>query len=136
MNPYAMLGSRAGTSEAATLSLRLAAWHDAMVAHERRLRTAPTRNLCHEECPHVEARALWTEALATFGEHADDLVFLRSHAKSAGGPAVDSRRLADAHPGQPGAVRPSTRAGRPTGGARGRTSSSASHPPGATAAEV
>ena len=34
MNPYVMLGSGIGTSEATSLSARLAAWHDAMVAHE------------------------------------------------------------------------------------------------------
>jgi hypothetical protein len=39
MNPYLILGSGAGTNDAQSLSARLSAWHDAMVAHERRLRT-------------------------------------------------------------------------------------------------
>ena len=80
MNPYVMLGSGIGTSEAASLSARLAAWHDAMVAHERRLRTGRTADACDDECPHVEARTLWAEALAVFGTRASDLTFLRSRA--------------------------------------------------------
>ena len=80
MNPYVMLGSGIGTSEAASLSARLAAWHDAMVAHERRLRTGRTADTCDEDCPHVEARTLWAEALATFGPRASELTFLRSRA--------------------------------------------------------
>jgi hypothetical protein len=80
MNPYVMLGLGIGTSEAASLSVRLAAWHDAMVAHERRLRTGRTADTCDDECPHVEARTLWAEALATFGTGASELTFLRSRA--------------------------------------------------------
>ena len=80
MNPYASLGSGVDTSEAASLRMRLSAWHDAMVAHERRLRTGGTADRCDEECPHVEARTLWAEAVATFGTRANDLTFLRSRA--------------------------------------------------------
>jgi hypothetical protein len=80
MNPYVMLGSGIGTSEAASLSARLAAWHDAMVAHERRLRTGRSAETCDDECPHVEARTLWAQALATFGTRASELTFLRSRA--------------------------------------------------------
>ena len=80
MNPYVLLGSGIGTSEATSLSARLAAWHDAMVAHERRLRTGRTSDTCDDECPHVEARTLWAEALATFGARAGELTFLRSRA--------------------------------------------------------
>ena len=80
MSPYAMLGSSVGTAEAASLCVRLTAWHDAMVAHERRLRTGRTTDACDDECPHVEARALWTEALATLGSRASELTFLRSRA--------------------------------------------------------
>jgi hypothetical protein len=80
MNPYVLLGSRIGTREAASLAERLAAWHDSMVAHERRLRTAPTDQMCDDECPHVEARTLWIEAVATFGDGASELRFLRSRA--------------------------------------------------------
>jgi hypothetical protein len=80
MSPYAILGSRVGTAEAASLCVRLTAWHDAMVAHERRLRISRTIDACDDECPHVEARALWTEALATLGPVASELGFLRSRA--------------------------------------------------------
>jgi hypothetical protein len=80
MSPYAILGSRVGTAEAASLCVRLTTWHDAMVAHERRLRTSRTTYGCDDECPHVDARALWTEALATLGPVAGELRFLRSRA--------------------------------------------------------
>ena len=89
MNPYVMLGSGIGTSEAASLSARLAAWHDAMVAHERRLRTGRAADTCDDECPHVEARTLWTEALATFGARAGELTFLRSRAIGATRPSEE-----------------------------------------------
>ena len=80
MSPYALLGSSVGTAEAASLCVRLTAWHDAMVAHERRLRTGGTTDACDDECPHAEARTLWTEALATLGPRASELTFLRSRA--------------------------------------------------------
>ena len=82
MNLYLMLGSGVGTNEAASLSARLSAWHDAMVAHERRLRTGASRDVCDDECPHAEAGALWSEALATFGSRAHELTFLRSRAST------------------------------------------------------
>jgi hypothetical protein len=85
MNLYSMIGSGNGTSEAAALSVRLAAWHDAMVAHERKIR-AGREELCDEECPHAEARALWVEALGTFGDRAQELTFLRSRATVASEP--------------------------------------------------
>lgn len=78
MNPYAMLASGSGDSTSSALAARLAAWHDAMVAHERRLRAGRTGDVCDEECPHVEARTLWAEALVAFGERAQELSFLRS----------------------------------------------------------
>ena len=59
MGPYAILGSSVGTAEAAALCVRLTAWHDAMVAHERRLRTGRRADACDDECPHDEARTLW-----------------------------------------------------------------------------
>ena len=80
MSPYAMLGSSVGTAEAASLCVRLTAWHDAMVAHERRLRIGRTTVACDDECPHSEAQALWIEALATLGPRASELTFLRSRA--------------------------------------------------------
>ena len=81
MNPYRILSSGLGTSEATTLSARLSAWHDAMVAHERRLRAGATSDACDDECPHAEARALWSEAVAIFAESAEELTFLRSRAQ-------------------------------------------------------
>jgi len=80
MSPYAFLGSPGGTAEAAALRVRLTAWHDAMVAHERRLRAGRATDACDDECPHVEAGALWREALATLGPRASELTFLRSRA--------------------------------------------------------
>lgn len=80
MNPYAMLTSGHDATTASALAARLAAWHDAMVAHERRLRTGPGRAVCDDECPHAEARTLWAEARAAFGDRAHQLSFLRSRA--------------------------------------------------------
>jgi hypothetical protein len=80
MNPYLMLSSGLGTHQATSLSSRLSLWHDAMVAHERRLRTGRTSDACDDECPHAEAAALWSEAIAIFGSRAHELTFLRSRA--------------------------------------------------------
>jgi hypothetical protein len=80
MNPYAIVSSGIGTAEAASLRARLMTWHDAMVAHERRLRGGLTTDACDDECPHVEARTLWADALATLGPRASELTFLRSRA--------------------------------------------------------
>jgi len=90
MNLYTLIGSGLGTAEAASLSLRLATWHDAMVAHERRLRTNRTGSGCNEDCAHSEAQALWAEALNTFGDRAHELSFLRSRAMSPGSRFEDS----------------------------------------------
>jgi hypothetical protein len=80
MNPYSIVGSSAGTAEAAALRERLMTWHDAMVAHERRLRSGKTADRCDDECPHVEARELWAEVSAILGPRASELTFLRSRA--------------------------------------------------------
>jgi hypothetical protein len=80
MKLYTSIGSQVGSLEAAALSDRLVAWHDAMVAHERRLRAGVASADCNEDCPHSEARALWREAVAIFDERANDLSFLRSRA--------------------------------------------------------
>jgi hypothetical protein len=77
MNPYARIGLAIGTAKAAALCARLTAWHDAMVAHQRRLGATRPAAACEEECPHQEARELWTEAVATFGPRAIELRFLR-----------------------------------------------------------
>jgi hypothetical protein len=100
MNPYTMLSSGLDTHEAAVLSARLSAWHDAMVAHERRLRVGATTDACDDECPHAEARVLWAEALAVFGARAHELAFLRSRGQGLRRPVSPSgstrRRLAAA----------------------------------------
>ena len=83
MNPYAIVGSGIGSAEAASLRARLMAWHDAMVAHERRLRSGQTTDTCDDECPHVEARTLWAEVSAMLGPRANELTFLRSRALGA-----------------------------------------------------
>jgi hypothetical protein len=83
MNPYAIDRLGTDTVDAASLRARLVAWHDAMVTHERRLRSDPTADLCGDECPHVEATALWTEASAMLGPRATELTFLRSRALGA-----------------------------------------------------
>jgi hypothetical protein len=82
MNPYVTLASTIGTREASSLCHRLTAWHDAMVTHERRLRTTSRSELCEDDCPHAEARTLWREALAVFGAGAHQLSFLRSQGSS------------------------------------------------------
>ena len=81
MNPYRILGSGIGTDEAAALGARLASWHDAIVAHERRLRAGTTSDRCEDECPHAEAPVLWSQAVDTFGTRAHELTFLRSRAQ-------------------------------------------------------
>ncbi|HWI19761.1 MAG TPA: hypothetical protein VNT81_18540 [Vicinamibacterales bacterium] len=84
MNPYAIADLASGSADAASLRARLQAWHDQMVAHERRLRTDPDAGPCDDECPHVEATVLWREAAALLGARARDLTFLRSRALGAG----------------------------------------------------
>lgn len=80
MNLYVMVSSGLGTSEAMALSARLSDWHDAMVSHERRLRSGASGR-CDDDCPHAEAPALWSEAVETFGTRAQELTFLRSRAR-------------------------------------------------------
>jgi hypothetical protein len=79
---YARLSSISGTQDPASLGARLTAWHDAMVAHERRLRAGGTNDRCDDECPHAEAQALWREAVTVLGAHARELTFLQSRARS------------------------------------------------------
>ena len=99
MNLYTFLGNGVGTSEAAALSERLGTWHDAMVSHERRLRGGHARDVCDEDCPHAEAPELWAKAVTTFGDRADELSFLRSHAIDATrGSADDARAREETKP--------------------------------------
>src|SRR5687768_10664400 len=65
MNVYKSLGYAVGTPEALALAARISAWHDAMVAHQRPADTARVTR-CDDDCPHVEARALWHEAVEVF----------------------------------------------------------------------
>jgi hypothetical protein len=95
MNLYTMVGSGNGTPEAEALSGRLGTWHDAMVAHERKIRAGRADAPCDEECPHAEARTLWIEALEVFGDRAQELTFLRSRATAAAEPADELVRAAD-----------------------------------------
>ena len=87
MNPYGIVTSGNGTAEAESLRARLMAWHDAMVAHERRLRSGQTTDVCDDECPHVEARTLWAETAVMLGPRANELTFLRSRATGASAPS-------------------------------------------------
>jgi hypothetical protein len=105
VNLYTFLGYGVGTSEAAALSERLAAWHDPMVSHERRLRRERAGEVCDEDCPHGAAPELWAKAVTTFGARADELSFLRAraiyatrgsdddaHDREEAKPAIDDRR--------------------------------------------
>jgi hypothetical protein len=84
MNPYAIASLGTDAADAASLRARLQAWHDAMVTHERRLRADPAADPCDDDCPHVEATALWREAASLLGSRAVELTFLRSRALGAG----------------------------------------------------
>jgi hypothetical protein len=108
MNPYVVLGSGIGTSEAAALASRLAIWHDAMVAHERALRAGRNGIVCDDECPHVEARMLWAEAVVTYGSRAQELAFLRSRATGVTRQTLTERAPATAHSEDADHGRPST----------------------------
>ena len=90
MNPYAMVDMNVGATGPGPLRARLMAWHDAMVAHERRLRSGYDR--CDDECPHVEARTLWAEAVEVLGPRAREVTFLRSRALGAGREQTRSMR--------------------------------------------
>lgn len=76
---YKLMAHKTGSADAFALAERLAAWHDSMVAHERELKRQSEP--CAEECPHGEAPELWVEAQQTFGEAAEELVFLRTRAR-------------------------------------------------------
>jgi hypothetical protein len=128
MNPYTILSSGLDTREATALSARLSAWHDAMVAHERRLRAGTTSDACDDECPHAEARLLWSEAVATFGARARDLAFLRSRAQ-------ETRRLAATAGSSHARAEAAERSRRPARDPRAETAPGSSVPPAGAAAE-
>jgi hypothetical protein len=81
MSPYAIVNSHAPSADAASLVERLTAWHDRMVSHERQLKTSAARDLCDDECPHVEAGLLWSEVTSVMADRAHELAFLRSRAE-------------------------------------------------------
>jgi hypothetical protein len=85
VNLYRRIGYTNGTPEALHLAERLAAWHDAMVAHERR-----AGSHCDDACPHADASELWQEALTMFGEDAYELQFLAVHASLAPKPGLEA----------------------------------------------
>jgi hypothetical protein len=121
MNLYTAIGSVVGTDEAASLSQRLAAWHDSMVIHERRVRAGRPGHGCDDDCAHVKARALWAEVMITFGERAHELSFLRSRAMSAMPPPKDD--AVETSAGRcPVDDRRSKHPGRQTGGGRRQVS--------------
>jgi hypothetical protein len=93
MNVYTIVGSGIGSPEAAALSTRLASWHDAMVTHERKIRAGRTGEACDDECAHADARALWKEAVETFGNRAHELTFLRTRATAVSGLAAPANVL-------------------------------------------
>jgi hypothetical protein len=82
MNLYTAIGARVNTAAARALSQRLAAWHDALVAHERQM-AGRMAAICDDDCPHAEASALWNDALVTFGQHAHELSLLRARGLAA-----------------------------------------------------
>lgn len=80
MSMYKLIETAEGLRAPSDLAERLVAWHDAMVTHERGRRASQSSLQCDDECPHVEARELWAEAVAVLGDSAHDLTFLRSRA--------------------------------------------------------
>lgn len=80
MSMYRSIETPDGLRAPSDLAARLMAWHDAMVAHERGRLAGGSPADCGDECPHVEARELWTEAVTVLGDRAHDLTFLRSRA--------------------------------------------------------
>jgi hypothetical protein len=126
MNLYAILSAGLDTHEASALSARLSAWHDEMVAHERRLQTVATTDACHDECPHAEARTLWAEAVGTFGARAQELTFLRSRAQ--GSARIGGRQRADTEVRRAVRRPESEQPGQPVGAALGEASKPGSRP--------
>jgi hypothetical protein len=78
MTVYRSLANAVATREALELAPRLAAWHDAMVVHQRRAGTVRGAR-CDGDCPHTDAEVLWSEAVDAYGERAHELRYLRGH---------------------------------------------------------
>ena len=83
LDVYRVVAGRVGSTDAEELAQALSRWHQSMVVHERLAANCDE----DEECPHSEARELWTAARRVFGEDADSLVFLRSTAGATAGQA-------------------------------------------------
>lgn len=81
MNLYLRLADQIGTLAARDLAAQLVAWHDAMVKHAR-VAGGQWSVRCGDECPHLDAPALWAAARETFGERASGLAFLQRHGQS------------------------------------------------------
>lgn len=77
MSHYIAIAHHIGSTDALTLGRELAAWHDRMVSHQRRLAATSVR-ACDESCPHAESVDLWREAVDRFGDAADRLTFLKT----------------------------------------------------------
>lgn len=95
MSLYRSMATAVGTREALDLARRLAAWHDAMVIHRRRVGDE-TGSGCDVECPHEQAEWLWLEALEVFGDRAHRFGFLRGFGRgleSAGGVRLSELRV-------------------------------------------
>jgi hypothetical protein len=80
---YRLVATAVGTPEALDLAPRLAAWHDAMVMHRRRMGDAAGPS-CGIDCPHEQAASLWLEAVDVYGERARALAFLRTFGIASG----------------------------------------------------
>lgn len=85
MNPYTLIGSRLGIIELPRWQ-RLAARHDAVVRHERRLRAGRTDDGCDENCAHNVARAYRPADTSTW------TLTITDRAGSAARPTVSGRR--------------------------------------------
>jgi hypothetical protein len=80
LDVYRRVAHRVGSSESLALAQELTTWHNAMVSHQRTLaRLGLPANACaqKDDCAHGLARELWRQAREVFGEHANDLTFLR-----------------------------------------------------------
>jgi hypothetical protein len=80
LHVYRLLAGRIGTADAIELAQDLAAWHDTMVLHERAQTALGAQCSSADDCPHTEARDLWSRARKTFGPDAERLTFLRTSA--------------------------------------------------------
>ncbi len=88
LDVYRLLASRVGTPDALNFAHDVADWHDAMVRHQRSQAAQGARCAGVEDCPHQEARDLWSRARAVFGAAADELTFLRASARDQPADAV------------------------------------------------